>query len=245
MSIPSLYVCLVLLLAKSNLRTGVFSARNDLIYLAVCLAVMPLATTENWYLYFGLILLSLSFHWAANGALAKKELSRVVCTCAVVGLSLLSINSSYFDDRLPDATMGLIYSALAAFPALNGAGADDARAFLTILLGFDIVAFESNYVVLLIINEIPRVATSATAEALIVDKNKGMGRIIGILERGIVFVLVISSNASLIGFIIAVKALARFKELEKKDFAEYFIIGTMSSLLITISLSLVDKRIIA
>jgi hypothetical protein len=244
MSVTSLYFCLALLLVKANLKFGAFAARNAFLCLLIGLAVAPLTTTENWYQYLVVILLSLSIHRAASAALPSKEAARVVSTALVSALSILAVNSAYFDDRLSETALIAVRFARAAFPSWTCLNVGFIQASLLILIGFYLVAFEANYIVLLIINTIPRVATSAS-EALIVDKNKGMGRIIGILERGIVYVLVITSNLPLIGFIIAVKALARFKELEKKDFAEYFIIGTMSSLLITISLSLVVKNLLA
>jgi len=42
----------------------------------------------------------------------------------------------------------------------------------------------------------------------------GRGRVIGILERSIVFVLIIRGNISAVGLILAAKAIARFKYLE-------------------------------
>jgi len=56
-----------------------------------------------------------------------------------------------------------------------------------------------------------------------------MGKWIGPLERAIMYILIVTGNLSSIGFVIAAKALARFKELENKDFAEYFLVGTLSS----------------
>lgn len=56
-----------------------------------------------------------------------------------------------------------------------------------------------------------------------------MGKWIGPLERAIMYILIVTGNLGSIGFVIAAKALARFKELENKDFAEYFLVGTLSS----------------
>jgi len=71
-----------------------------------------------------------------------------------------------------------------------------------------------------------------------------MGKIIGIIERMILFILIITGNITTIGFVIAAKALARFKELENKNFAEYFLVGTMCSVLITMIIGLFIKKII-
>lgn len=60
------------------------------------------------------------------------------------------------------------------------------------------------------------------------------GRIIGILERIFVYYAVLQGVYAIIGFITAAKAFARFKELEKRAFAEYVLIGTLISVLMAL-----------
>lgn len=58
------------------------------------------------------------------------------------------------------------------------------------------------------------------------------GRVIGILERWLMFLVVLwSSDLSALAFIIAAKGLARFRQLEEKAFAEYMLVGTLLSAL--------------
>lgn len=57
------------------------------------------------------------------------------------------------------------------------------------------------------------------------------GRIIGVLERALVLTLVLVGQYGALGLIVAAKAVARFRGLEDRDFAEYFLIGTLASLL--------------
>lgn len=54
------------------------------------------------------------------------------------------------------------------------------------------------------------------------------GRIIGMLERAVALTLILLGQ---FGLIVAAKALARFKALDDRGFAEYFLIGTLASLL--------------
>ncbi len=63
------------------------------------------------------------------------------------------------------------------------------------------------------------------------------GKIIGILERVIVFLGIFIGEWSLVGIILALKTIARYKELDGKDNSEYFLIGTMASLLWAILMS--------
>jgi hypothetical protein len=60
------------------------------------------------------------------------------------------------------------------------------------------------------------------------------GRAIGALERAIGLTLVLLGQFGALGLIIAAKSLARFKALEDREFAEYFLVGTLSSLLVAL-----------
>lgn len=55
------------------------------------------------------------------------------------------------------------------------------------------------------------------------------GYLIGILERIIILCLWIVGQLPAIGFVIAAKSLARFKQLNDRDFAEKYLIGTLLS----------------
>ncbi|WP_214854502.1 DUF3307 domain-containing protein [Exiguobacterium sp. s166] len=59
----------------------------------------------------------------------------------------------------------------------------------------------------------------------------GVGRYIGLVERAIIVSLVAVNATGAIGFIIALKALARFKQFDDRRFAEYYIIGSLLSIL--------------
>jgi hypothetical protein len=60
------------------------------------------------------------------------------------------------------------------------------------------------------------------------------GRTIGVLERALALTLVYHGEFSALGLVIAAKSLARFKALEDREFAEYFLIGTLASLLLAV-----------
>ncbi len=60
------------------------------------------------------------------------------------------------------------------------------------------------------------------------------GRIIGILERLIIFFFVIVGQFAAVGFVIAAKSIVRYRELEDRNFAEYVLIGTLLSSLLAI-----------
>jgi len=58
------------------------------------------------------------------------------------------------------------------------------------------------------------------------------GRVIGILERVLVYHLVLNDQYSAIGLVLAAKSFTRFKDLEKRQRAEYVLIGTLASTLL-------------
>jgi len=66
-----------------------------------------------------------------------------------------------------------------------------------------------------------------------------VGATIGILERLIVCVLVLAGQAAAIGFVVAAKTLARFRQLDDRHFAEYYLVGTLASVTLALSTSLV------
>lgn len=88
-------------------------------------------------------------------------------------------------------------------------------------------------IVRLILATIPvEEASSATSGGITVSRGQlARGRTIGILERAIALTLVLLDQYGALGLIVAAKTLARFRELEDREFAEYFLIGTLASLL--------------
>jgi hypothetical protein len=58
----------------------------------------------------------------------------------------------------------------------------------------------------------------------------GAGRTIGNLERGMIFLLILTGQAASIGFLIAAKSVLRFGSISnEKEVSEYVIIGTLAS----------------
>lgn len=82
------------------------------------------------------------------------------------------------------------------------------------------------------------------------------GRVIGNLERGLIFLLILSGQAQSIGFLIAAKSILRFGSLGKdkapgekgevgeKEVSEYVIIGTLASFSWAISVALATTALL-
>jgi hypothetical protein len=69
-----------------------------------------------------------------------------------------------------------------------------------------------------------------------------VGYIIGILERIIVSTLVLQNQLAAIGLVLAAKSLARFNQLNDREFAEKYLVGTLTSITISIISTLVLKN---
>lgn len=75
-------------------------------------------------------------------------------------------------------------------------------------------------------------------------RNPNMGRYIGMLERFILLFLMLNGQYAGVGLVLITKSIARFKQLENKEFAEYYLIGSLLSIAITIVGVFVFKSII-
>ncbi len=68
-----------------------------------------------------------------------------------------------------------------------------------------------------------------------------VGATIGILERLLIVTFVITGSEAAIGFVVAAKTLARFRQLDDRDFAEYYLLGTLASVAVALATGLLAK----
>ncbi len=64
------------------------------------------------------------------------------------------------------------------------------------------------------------------------------GQAIGILERWIVLTLVLAGQWGALGLLLAAKSVARFRDLDDRDLSEYYLIGTLTSVLVAVASAL-------
>jgi hypothetical protein len=72
-----------------------------------------------------------------------------------------------------------------------------------------------------------------------------IGATIGVLERLLICALVLSAGATAVGLVVAAKTIARFKQLEDRLFAEYYLLGTLASVTLAVTTSLIAERALA
>jgi hypothetical protein len=106
-----------------------------------------------------------------------------------------------------------------------------APGFQMALLGLLLAANESNLAIRAGFDRLdlkPRLP--ADGNRLQIDDGEfNRGRIIGILERVLLYIFLFQGHLGAIGFVLAAKAFTRFKALDDRSFAEYVLIGTLLS----------------
>lgn len=72
-----------------------------------------------------------------------------------------------------------------------------------------------------------------------------VGATIGIIERLLIVMFVLVGADAAIGFVVGAKTIARFKQLDDRDFAEYYLLGTLASVSIAILTAVVARAALA
>lgn len=75
---------------------------------------------------------------------------------------------------------------------------------------------------------------SATPAESVDEMEINRGRLIGILERLVLTLVVAAGSYEALGFLVAAKGLIRSEDLQKREFAEYFLVGSLSSVLVAL-----------
>ncbi len=103
--------------------------------------------------------------------------------------------------------------------------------FQLVLFGLLVSANESNLVIRAVFDWLdlkPRALPTGSDNTIDV-REFNRGRVIGVLERVLLYSFVLQAQYGAIGFILAAKAFTRFKALDDRPFAEYVLIGTLLS----------------
>jgi hypothetical protein len=116
-----------------------------------------------------------------------------------------------------------------------------------VLMGGLLVSNEANHLLRLLLAGLrvgPQALAGDNSTMTAADRREyNTGRVIGILERIIIYVAVLTDQIAAIGLVLAVKGLARFKEMDHRPFAEYVLVGTLLSLLLAVFVALLVKAL--
>jgi len=110
---------------------------------------------------------------------------------------------------------------------------------LFVATGFAFILRESTLIIRTVLERISAEPTDEYDEPDEEEYNRG--RLIGHLERLLVYFLLIFGYYLGVMFVIGVKSIARYKELQNRNFAEYFLIGTLLSIILAMAAALYVK----
>ena len=82
--------------------------------------------------------------------------------------------------------------------------------------------------------DVPAPPPSTVSPGVPVGAPARIGATIGALERLLIVVFVLTRTEAAIGFVVAAKTLARFKQLDDRGFAEYYLLGTLASVAVAV-----------
>jgi len=78
------------------------------------------------------------------------------------------------------------------------------------------------------------------------DTENSTGKYIGMLERLLIFILVLTNSLEGVTFLFAAKSITRYKRIsEEQNFAEYYLIGTLLSIIWALTVGLGLRAILA
>ncbi len=152
----------------------------------------------------------------------------------VLGLVGLTVWSVVFSPRLGLGFRPHLSAWLAALESwttlASGLALGGSVGFQLVLFGLLISANEANLVIRAVFDSLDLKPRSMPAGGGVVDVGEfNRGRVIGILERILLYAFVLQGQYGAIGFVLAAKAFTRFKALDDRAFAEYVLIGTLLS----------------
>ena len=136
-------------------------------------------------------------------------------------LGMMALLASPLDWHFEPEHRGLVYTAavmVSAFAFVTSLGSTIVRAALGPQLG----------------NPTPAEGDDSSR----MPPTPGMGQRIGVLERCLALILGLMEAWAGLGLIVAAKSIARFKDLEDRGFAEYYLVGTLCSVFVAIVIAL-------
>ncbi len=110
---------------------------------------------------------------------------------------------------------------------------------LLYLFAYLIVIFGGSYFVGHFLNPYKNSETDPGSTGL-----SGVGRKIGKVERAIILTLALLGEFGAISFVFVAKSMARFEQLKKRQFAEYYLLGTLLSILFALFVALILQGLI-
>ena len=209
-------------------------------------ALLLLYVFSPWLVGAAALVVAFNFAgWRWERGARRKNLGRLL-----LGLFELLALSFFFalEDRLsfrPEAgRVGqFIGESTALAPLLGMIGSPRVQLEL---FGLLLAANEANFVVRAVFDGLDLKPKSLPSGQGVMDVGEfNRGRVIGLLERILLYLFILQGQYGAIGFILAAKAFTRFKALDDRAFAEYVLIGTLLSACLALAAGGLVRKLIS
>lgn len=237
-----LYLCIILFTRLAYLRQDEAAGWRFSLTLALAQAALLLVA----FAFQGVTFAVVGATFALTFATGFLEGWISVYAARVAGLVLLAVTPLVLQLYLGVLSLSSISLALSnvldhVLRALLGTGSGLTSAVLPVLLGLLLLANEVNVImrgVFQALQLVPGFSSDDASGQLPDVQEYNAGRIIGILERWLMFLIVLfADDWSALGFIVAAKSLVRFDQFKDRRFAEYMLVGTFMSALFAIAVA--------
>ena len=254
MTIVLLY-CLLLTLLLPALLSWATPRSPGRVFLAVVVYLIamaaPIGTRLNAPFLAGglpvIVLVNLMVLLRGRTAFVARSITLVL---NLMACGLLFGNLDLFGD-FNNATRRLIAWLAGKNGIIASLGSSELYAGLLALVGAYLATIEINHPIALILKRSQLMPAAATTEESgprdtpELTGEPARGRAIGYLERLIVFALTLSGNLSALGLVLVAKGIARFQQLDDRDFAEYVLIGTLLSISAALLIGFAAKSLLS
>lgn len=217
-------------------KFGVFVRENIkhwLVFLVLNMLLIILFEKSIWTIFLGAVIIALShfiIDLIRNYALRLNKFSNKVFFLfeQASHIIILFLVYKYFYNNLKS---GWLLSELSK--------TIDLLLVIRVILAFTLISKSANVIFKFLLSHFK--PDKKLIEELKINDNKfydsfeNSGAVIGLLERAIMLSALIVGEYQIIGFVIAAKSIVRFKSSEITMFGEYYIIGTMFSVLYTLA----------
>jgi len=218
------------LLVDRALKPWALVSRRALLLAILAVCAIPVAATGNLGLLAAAMLGLVFVDFLILAVSRESELGQAWAAAVSVAIVAAAFTTAPLSGGFNEVTMRITGQIFAnnALAALARGRVLRQASLLT--AGMLLSGFELHHPIVWAITRLgiaPRAAPRAATRATPAEPDRG--QIIGYLERPIVFILIVTGNYLSLGLVFAAKTLTRFRKLNSRGFAEYYLIGTLLS----------------
>ncbi|MCK5671758.1 MAG: hypothetical protein KAH95_00185 [Spirochaetales bacterium] len=234
MNIALLFQYTIYLISERILQTDSFSKKkiNIALYFIISIIFILLIFKITFQIFFfiSIIFLRMVAHLIINKD-RKLTTNLWVVPIILIILSFTSSNLPVFSQFIT-RLWEYIGTKSFLFDKINSEGS----LLLLSVIGILLVGFETNNFIRWTLIKFKMIQINKE-EAIVTKEEVKRGYLIGVMERSLIFFMILLGKPESITLIIAAKAVYRYKSLEEKDFAEYVLLGTLLSLVLAVLVS--------